>query len=250
MKKDLLLMLALLACTAISMAQVAAEPASPNALGQGTEPKAPNSAPPAASALPSGTVLAVDLSKSLDAKKSKGGDKIEARTAADMLAHGQILVPRNTKIIGHVTQAKARSKESPDSMVGITFDRMLLKDGREVPLQLMVQAIARPLQISPGLSSTPADTPAGTAPPMLGRASMGGAPGAGGASSYPAGDQGAGLDPMASSSSTSTPLSPSSRGVVGMRGLSLDAAGPVAVLSSNTGNVHLDGGTQLILRVQ
>ncbi len=35
-----------------------------------------------------------------------------------------------------------------------------------------------------------------------------------------------------------------------MKGLTLDTSGPAAVLSSTTGNVHLDSGTQLILRVQ
>ena len=95
----------------------------------------------------SGTLLSVELSKSLDAKKAKANDRVEARTATDLLAHGHIVVPRNTKIVGHVTEAKAHSKASPDSTIGITFDRMLLKDGREVPLQLTVQAIARPLQL-------------------------------------------------------------------------------------------------------
>jgi hypothetical protein len=207
--------------------------------------------------LPSGSVLAADLSKSLDAKKAKEGDKIEAKTATDMLAHGQIVVPRNTKIVGHVTQAKPRSKESPDSMVGITFDRMLLKDGREVPLQLIVQAVARPLQLVSSLPGTPGDAPsngpANMPGPRTGNSSPGGSGGMGGGSAYPSvanpGGPGGGDESM-SGGATSTPLGPTSRGVVGIKGLSMDAPGPVAVLSSNTGNVHLEGGTQLILRVQ
>jgi len=55
---------------------------------------------------------------------------------------------------------------------------------------------------------------------------------------------------MAPSSLTVVPLDPASKGVVGMKGLALDTSGPVAVLTSNSGNVHLDSGTQLILRVQ
>jgi hypothetical protein len=67
--------------------------------------------------------------------------------------------------------------------------------------------------------------------------------------SYP-GDLAPIPDPMTPSNLTVVPLSPTSKGVVGMKGLSLDTSGPAAVLSSNSGNVHLDGGTQLILRVQ
>ena len=260
MKKYTLLTLALLAVAAISMAQTASEPATAPAPAQAADAKAP--APPS-DLLPSGSVLSADLSKSLDAKKAKEGDKIEAKTATDMLAHGQIVVPRNTKIVGHVTQAKPRSKESPDSMVGITFDRMLLKDGREVPLQLIVQAVARPLQLVSGLYGTsganPSNAPANMPGPRtsMGNSSPGSGGGSGGMGSGPAyppvsdpGAPGGGGDSAASNGATSTPLSPTSRGVVGIKGLSMDAPGPVAVLSSNTGNVHLDGGTQLILRVQ
>ena len=85
-------------------------------------PSSAAQAPAAANELASGTLLSVELSKSLDAKKLKANDKFEARTAVDLLAHGQIVIPRNAKIIGHVTEAKAHSKESPESVVGLAFD--------------------------------------------------------------------------------------------------------------------------------
>ena len=140
MMKSLYLASVLLAFGAVSWAQAPTAPAAGNSPAQGAAAKGTTSP----DSPPSGTLLAVELSKSLDAKKAKPNDRIEARTATDLLAHGQIVVPRNAKIVGHVTEAKARSKASPDSLIGIAFDRMLLKDGREVPLQLAIQAIARP----------------------------------------------------------------------------------------------------------
>lgn len=238
------------AFAAMSLAQVTTEPASASSPGPAAASTAQNPAA-AADALRSGTILSVELSKSLDARKSKANDRIEAKTATDLLAHGQIVVPRNTKIIGHVTEAKARSKTSPGSMVGFTFDRLLLKDGREMPLQAAVQAIARPLQFgsAPEGNMPPSARQPGM-PQMPGqRGQVGDAPISGASSPYP-GDLSAPPDPIASSSSTVVPLSPTSKGVVGMKGLSLDTAGPVSVLSSNTGNVRLDTGTQLILRVR
>src|SRR3984893_16151274 len=151
MSKGLFLAFVILVLAATSLAQVSTEPTTATSPGQNAPANAQNSAPPAV-APPSGTLLSVELSKSLDARKnkekdpikdrnkrhqttaslharkSKANDRIEARTATDLLAHGQIVVPRNTKIVGHVTETKARSKTSPDSMVGIIFDRMLLKD--------------------------------------------------------------------------------------------------------------------------
>jgi hypothetical protein len=245
MKKSSCLAAVILALAALACAQVSTEPAA-------NSPAPTAKAPTSADAPPSGTILSVELSKSLDAKKARANDRVEARTATDLLAHGHIVVPRNTKIVGHVTEAKAHSKASPDSMIGITFDRMLLKDGREVPLQVAVQAIARPLQLGSPEGNVPrADRPGGVTTPSQ-RSPLGDASAQGPPYSYP-GDIPPTSDPMApnrTSDSTAIPLSPTSKGVVGLKGLSLDASGPAAVLSSNTGNVHLDSGTQLILRVQ
>jgi len=244
MKRNYFPFLALLLFAVIAGAQVSPPPSN-----------APGSTPPpqAANGLAQGTILSVELSKSIDAKKAKINDKFEARTAMDLLAHGQVLLPRNTKIIGHITEAKAHSNQSPDSVVGIVFDRAITKDGRELPLQAAVQAVARPLQLSPALS---ADDQMGGTPPSPGQRgsrvgsaasqvpSANGYPPSG-VSGLP--QESAGEPAQGSSVS---PLGPTSKGVVGIKGLSLDSSGPASVLSSKTENVHLNGGTQLILRVQ
>jgi hypothetical protein len=251
MMKSFYLAYVILAFAVISRAQAPAEPATANppAPAPATAAKPPTSA----DTPPPGTILAVELSKSLNAKKTRANDRVEAKTATDLLAHGQIVVPRNTKIIGHVTEAKARSKASPDSMIGITFDRMLLKDGREVPLQLSVQAIARPLQFGPSSEANLSRPDRQPGVPMAGQhVPLGDASSSGVPPSYP-GDLAPIPDPMGSNNSsnaTVVPLSPSSKGVVGMKGLSLETSGPVAVLGSTSGNVRLESGTQLILRVQ
>jgi hypothetical protein len=219
---------------------------------------AQTASPPAESAtLPPGTVLSVELSKSLDAKKSKPNDKIEAKTASDLLLHGQIVVPRNTKIIGHITEAKAHSKTSPGSEIKFTFDRLLLKGGREFPLQLTAQAIARPLRVPSLGSGGPDNMPDPSS--MPGRMpSMGSQTPAGAASSatinpkYPDDmtPPPSVNNPDISNPSTATPLSAATRGVVGIKGLTLNTSGTVSVLTSSEGNVHLDSGSQLALRVQ
>ena len=91
------------------------------------------------------TVMLAELARSLDAKKAKSGDPVEAKTTMDVLSQGKIVMPRNTRIIGHVISAKAYRKESPDSQIEITFDRAIVKDGMELPLTLLVQAIGIPI---------------------------------------------------------------------------------------------------------
>jgi hypothetical protein len=235
---------------ALSGAQVSPDPAKPQAAA------AQASAAPS-DTLPPGTLLSVELSKSLDAKKSRPEDKLEAKTAADLLVHGQIVVPRNTKILGHVTEAKAHSKDSPGSEIKLTFDRIQLKGGREIPLQLTIQAIARPLQVPSFGSNVPGNMGDASANP--GRMPSA----ANGQTSAAASTPGAmnpkypddlnpppSTNPDAQSPSTVSPLDATAHGVIGIKGLVLNSSGPISLLSSTSANVHLEGGSQMTLRVQ
>jgi hypothetical protein len=258
MKKNCFVIPVIIFLTVTACAQGSPGPAAatvPGPAGQVAALPAQNSTSPGNSLAP-GTILSVELSKSLDAKKAKPNDKIEARIATDLLAHGHILVPRKTKVIGHVTEAKAHSKASPNSLVGITFDRLLLKDGREVPLQLAVQAVGRALDVWPSVGSAldslaDASSMAGKPPAMGSQSPVDDSPSGSPTPRYP----GSIAEPPSPRTtglerSTVSPLGPTSRGIVGMKGVSLDTSGTVSVLSSSTENVHLDGGAQLILRVQ
>jgi hypothetical protein len=52
------------------------------------------------------------LTKTIDAKKAKTGDEVEAKVTMDLKTNsGEVLVPKDTKVIGHVTEAHARSKD-------------------------------------------------------------------------------------------------------------------------------------------
>ncbi len=250
MRTSLVLAPIVFALTAISWAQVSSESA--NSQDQVAASPALNSTA-ATDMLPPGTVLLVELSNWLDAKKCKANDKIEARTVADVSFPGRTVVRRNTKIVGHITEAKAHSKTSPGSRVGIAFDRLLLKGGPEVPLQMTIQAIARPAP-EPAYLSGPddlADKPrALDRPPQVGAQ----APVTGSSSVTPKYPDIVPAPPSTNvigpSPPAVDPLGPTSRGVVGIKGLSLDTSGPVSVLSSSSGNLHLEGSTRLVLRVR
>jgi hypothetical protein len=201
-------------------------------------------------ALPAGTVISVELSKSLDARKAKTGDTIECKLPADVLAHGKILIPRDTKIIGHVTDVKAHSKESPASKIAIAFDRMVMKKAGEMPIQVSVQAVGRPLQLvdSPAHMNEGSGVPAGAASTAGGTGTTSPSRTQERVAAIPT--NAGGLDSDTPPPTTMAPLGPTSKGVVGIKGLSLDASGKSAVISSEKDNVHLDSGAQMILLVQ
>jgi hypothetical protein len=229
-------------------------PAQPAATQNAPAPNPETPAPagtPADGSVPQGIAISAELAKSVDARKSKVGDEVEAKSTVDLLLPDKTALPRETKIIGHVSNAKARSKDSPGSMVEIIFDRVLLKDGRQLPLQASLQAIGQPLPrapapmdnsiVSPG-AGTPAAGSASGAPPQ--RGSPGPPPTEPPQVSNP--DSGAEMP----GEHNPDALNADSQGVFGLKGLSLGTARNASVISSGKGNVHLEKGTQLILRTQ
>src|SRR5260370_20528704 len=97
-----------------------------------------------ASALGSGTNIQAELTKSLDAKKAKAGDEVTAKVTQDVRSNGQVVIHKGSKLVGHVTEVKARSKEDSESRLGLAFDRAVLKNGEQVVLGAAVQALAPP----------------------------------------------------------------------------------------------------------
>lgn len=120
--------LGLLAPASIARAQQDQQPA-------GSEEKSP---PPQ---LENGTILYLELSKTVDAKKAKIGDQVTAVLLTNVVSHGKIAIRRDSKIIGHVTQARAQSKENPESYLGIVFDRIRTKHAQEIPINSVLLAV-------------------------------------------------------------------------------------------------------------
>ena len=218
-------------------------------------------------ALASGTTLNAELSASVDSKKAKAGDAVMAHVTDAVKADGETVIPKGAKLVGHVTQAAARSKGDSESALGIQFDKAVLKNGEEIPLSLWIRAIAaEPKSVyQPGpeqntLAGTPA---AGQSPMGSARGSMGGPPTPAAPPIGASTDTGQGAGGTASSADK-TPgaagglnaagqLSSNSRGVFGLDGVHLATDGSSTTLgsliASSGRNVHLDGGTRLLLVV-
>jgi hypothetical protein len=199
--------------------------------------------------LAAGTGIFAELNGGIDSKKAKVGDSITLHTTQPVKStDDRMILPKGTKLVGHLTQSEARSKGASESALGIVFDKAILKDGREVPLNVVVQAMGAPVGFTESGAMGPGQdqSGAGTArsSPMGG--SRTGPPSA----SPPTGGVGSGA-PVSVGGEDSAPLSPNSRGVVGMRGLSLNTTTAnnvlVSVVTSDGKNVRLDGGTRFLL---
>ena len=131
-----------LAGTVLAAAFVAQSPTPASTLASATLPAQTHSK---TATLPSGIAMNAELNSSLDSRKAKVGEKVEAHTTAAVEVDGKTIVPKGAKLEGHVTEATARSKGDSGSTLAIQFDKAILKKGEEIPLDVMIMAVAAPV---------------------------------------------------------------------------------------------------------
>jgi hypothetical protein len=198
------------------------------------------------------TIIRVELTKSVDAKKAKVGDEVSAKTMDDFLSgKNEVLAPRGSRVVAHVAEVSPHQGESA-STLGIAFDKMVLKSGTEVPLKAVIQAIGRPESSTGAVNESVGDS---GGPGVMSRTPSPARGGYGGAAPSPGATApvGAGTTGAADASSATAiggQLTPNAQGVVGMSGVSLGTGtAQDSLLSSQKHNVKLESGTQMILRV-
>jgi hypothetical protein len=205
-----------------------------------------------------GSVIPVQLTKTIDAKKAKTGDEVIARVVQDLKTQsGEVMVPKDTKVIGHVIEAQARQKDQKQSELAIVFDQAVLKD-QPVSLPMSIQAVigeennnnnSSGASPSPSPAGAPMPSSTGTAgtSPMAGRSPSGNAgqssPQGAPTGSTSGGNQASGPRPQ---------INAQTQGVIGISNLNLEPnsnAKQGTMLSSEKNNVKLESGTMLLLRV-
>lgn len=225
-------------------------------------------------ALNSASSLQAELTKSIDAGKAKSGDEVTARLTQDFKSDGKVVYRKGSKLVGHLTEAQAHTKQHAESKLGVVFDKVQPKGGEEASIHAVVQALAPPAR---GMLDSSVDQNL-SAPDMGGARGGGGGGGgllggvAGGATSTvggvagTAGNVAGGVTGGVASNVGSTvsgaagtglsaqgTLTSASRGVIGMQGLSLNsvtgATADASVISSATRTVKLDSGTQMLLQL-
>jgi len=197
-------------------AQVPPRSLTPNAVGHGAFP--------------------VKVIKTLDSSKLKEGDAVEVETAGTFKLPDGTLVPKGSKLTGHVTSAKARSKGDPESQLAVSFDKLNVTNGKQLSVKGTVQAVFPPPdEVDPGVPSASSH-----------QGGNGAGLTAGGA--VPAPDYKPTTDIKIGSDTESrggqAVIDPKSVGVHGMDNLQLNDG----VLTAKGKNVKLGGGVRMIVR--
>ena len=223
-----------------------------------TQSAASSPAPTNGLRIAAGSVIPVELTKSIDAKKLKTGEEIEAKVTQDLKSgDGELIVPKNTKVLGRVTEVEAGNKEQKESQVGISFDHAVIKNGDSVPLAMSIQAIIAPPNSNPNNSYASSES--------AGQSATGAGGGVQGNNGARSAGLGAGASPPSSGSSgddansaqdganSRQPINGNTQGVIGLSHLKLSMAANAtqgSLISSDKGNVKVDSGTFMLLRVR
>lgn len=199
---------------ALSFGQAVSTPsqASPAAVGRGAFP--------------------VKVTKTLDSSKLKEDDSIEVETAGSFKLPDGTLVPKGSKLIGHVTAAKARSKGDSDSELTLAFDKLNILGGKQLPLRGMVRAIFPPAEEQAGPNMSTMGTSAGGS---AGGAALGAASQAGGVGI---------TDTHNDTPKSQAVMDVKATGVQGMHDLQLENG----VVTSKGKNVKLNGGVRMVVQ--
>jgi hypothetical protein len=187
---------------------------------------------PAAAPTPAGHgAFPVKVTKTLESSKLKEGDPIEVETSGSFKLADGTLVPKGSKLTGHVVVAKARSKGDSDSELNFAFDKLNIVNGKQLSIKGSVQAVFPPVEEAE--------------PQMAGKAS--GAAGGGYTASTVGTVTNSTVGSNTESSSVADPAAnPKFVGVQGMHDLNLEDG----VLRSKGKNVKLGGGVRMIVRIE
>jgi hypothetical protein len=251
----------------------------PAGTGQESAPTTPsaqegaqaNSSPTAAATPVEMRPVNGELVGKLDSKSAKAGDSVVVKTTQAVKTAEGTEIPKGSKLMGEVTTVKPHSQGNENGELTVRFDHAELKGGQSVPIQSVIRSVAPS-------ESDAANNPANSAPAIMGTPMGGGAPGApmgGGTGSMagtrPSAPVGTGtanqsVNGMGAGQGSATGNNGAAGQVVGKIGDQpiRTTAIPGVLLASNApsgaskfsgvflsakSDVHLSGGTQVVLEI-
>jgi hypothetical protein len=221
-----------------------------------------------------------ELEGKLDSKTAKTGDQVVVKTSQKIKTADGFVIPKGSRLVGHVTEVQAHSKQQAKSSMALEFDRVELRGGRSMAIRSAIESVSP----SPSaIAAASMDNDEALETPMVGGAVAGGAAGGGrlggglvggavGGAAMTTGNVGSGISSAAGSTMRATgDVSGAAAGNLG-RGVSGAASGASFVGTRATGiqgvmlsgsaasstsgtlsaanrNVHLDSGTQMVLGI-
>ncbi len=192
------------------------------------------------------------LQKTVETKTSAVGDDVVLVMLNDVIADNQVVIPKGSKVFGHIGGVATKGKDEPKSVLAIRLDKAVNERGQEIPLQAIIAAIAAPPE---ELTSDPAYAMMhSNEPKMIGS----GARDAANSGSLPASSKANSNAAVATAEikgrmDQALLLTEDSQGAVGYEDISISwqlaFPPPLTVFTSKAKNLKLEAGTQVLIRM-
>jgi hypothetical protein len=216
-----------------------------------------------------------ELVSKLDTKNAKSGDEVVVKTTQKTTIANGVVIPKGSKITGHITDVTAHDATNPNSKVAIQFDQAQLKDGQTMPIKSVLQSVDPASGSDAAQGASPFGSGAAPSAPTSAPSTGGGA-GNAGAGSASGGGGSYGSSPSMQTQQGSATASPSAGASVGgpasgtvvahQGNIDIKTTGiPGVLIAANSNgqpfsnasgallgakqNVHLDGGTKVTLAI-
>jgi hypothetical protein len=187
----------------------------------------------------------------LDSKTSAVGDEVLIKTLSDVTVHGRIVIPKGSKLVGHVGGVVNKSKDEPKSVIAIVIDKAVTKRS-DIQLQAIIAAIAAPQK---SLSGDPTYEMMHSNEPKMVVSGPRGAAGSGSLSASSKASSTAAVATAEMKGRLDEPLmlTEDSQGAFGYEGVSISwhlaIPPPLTVFASKNKNLKIEAGTQMLLRM-
>ncbi|MGB7266051.1 MAG: hypothetical protein WBC92_11100 [Terracidiphilus sp.] len=87
------------------------------------------------------TSVSGELEGKLNSKTAKPGERVVLKTTERIQTADGTLIPKGSRLIGHVTEVQAYSKENRKSDLGLAFDYAELKNGQSVAIYSLIRGV-------------------------------------------------------------------------------------------------------------
>ncbi|MFN2577342.1 MAG: hypothetical protein ABR607_06585 [Pyrinomonadaceae bacterium] len=192
------------------------------------------------------------LNRSLETKTSATGDDVVMTTLNDVVTDNEVVIPKGSKILGHIAGAAPKGGDEPKSILAIRLDKAVNATGQEIPLQAIIAAIAVPredLTSDPTYAMMHSNEPKMIASGTSGAANSGSLP----ASSKANSNAAVATAEIKGLMEQPLLLTEDSQGAFGYEHISISwmlaLPPPLTVFASTARNFKLPAGTQVLVRM-
>ncbi len=82
-----------------------------------------------------------ELEGKLDSKTAKAGDRVVLKTAEKVQTSDGAVIPRGSRLVGHITEVQAYGGQHGPARIAIAFDHAELKNGQSIAVYTLIRGV-------------------------------------------------------------------------------------------------------------